>query len=248
MRRLALLPVFALAACGATPGPASAPVAAAVTQPIADQAAPPAFEASVASLRARKSTTVRSLPDERSAPLGVLAQDMRVGWRGAESGPGCARWIEIEPRGFVCELALEPSRLPPFAFELPRLGRGAILPGIYGAPAGRGGKHARLLATIGGYRQFRSLSAMLKFRDEVKVRGRSYLRTRLGQLIDARAVRLREPSAFSGIEIGGAGAPMLPLAWALSRSAAKSPIAVWSDPADGELLGVLPPRAAVPIL
>src|SRR3990167_7641755 len=69
----------------------------------AETPAPPPFDASVASLRVKQSTTVRSLPDEGSAPLGVLAQDMRVEWQGAAAGPGCERWIEIEPRGFVCE-------------------------------------------------------------------------------------------------------------------------------------------------
>lgn len=199
------------------------------------EVAAPAFPASVVSLRVKQSTTVRARPDEHSAPLGVLAQDMRVGWRGADAGPGCERWIEIEPRGFVCERVLEPSRQGPFAIELPRLDPGAILPGLYGVPIGR-------------YRQFRSLAVLLKFRDEVRVRGRTYLRTRLGKLIDARKVRLKQPSTFSGLFLKSADAPLLPLAWTGSRSAPRGPVAVWSAPEDGELLGVLEPRAAVPIL
>ncbi len=243
MSRLLLLACLPLSACG-LPAPTEAPaLAAAAPSPppealakeVVGEAAPPAFEAWVSSLRVRQSTTVRSLPSERSAPLGVLAQDMRVRWRGAEPGPGCERWIELEPRGFVCERVLEPSRLAPVAVELPRLDPGAILPGIYGVPTGR-------------HRQFRSLSVLLKFRDEVKVRGRTYLRTRLGKLFDARKVRVKEPSTFSGIALKSAGAPLLPLAWGLSRSSPQGAIAVWSDPSDGELLGLLEPRAAVPIL
>lgn len=233
MRSLCPLLCLALAACDEQAAPTLAPEL--VRDEVVEEAAPPPFEAWVGSLRVRQSTTVRSLPSEDSAPLGVLAQDMRVGWRGATSGPGCERWIEIEPRGFVCERVLEPSRREPFATELPRLDPGAILPGIYGVPIGRS-------------RQFRSLSVLLKFRDQVKVRGRTYLRTRLGALVDARKVRVKEPSSFSGITLKSADAPLLPLAWARSRSSPRRPIAVWSAPEDGELLGVLDPRAAVPIL
>ena len=192
----------------------------------------PAFEDGVVSLRVRQSTTVRSAPNERSAPLGVLAQDMRVKWRGAATGPGCERWIEIEPRGFVCERVLEPTRLMPLAREIPRLEPGAILPGIYGVPI----------------RRHRSLSVLLKFRDEVEVRGRTYLRTRLGKLVDARKVNVKEPSTFSGIFLKYDGAPLLPLAWARSRTSSRQSVAVWSAPEEGELLGVLEPRTAVPIL
>ncbi len=236
MRCLTLLLCLASSACGVTSAPAAV---AALPEPLEEaameEAAPPVFPASVASLKVRQSTTVRSLPDDRSAPLGVLAQDMRVKWRGAESGPGCERWIEIEPRGFVCERMLEPSRQAPFAIELPRLDTGAILPGIYGVPLGR-------------HRQFRSLSVLLKFREAVKVRGRSYLKTGLGKLVDSRKVRVKQPSTFSGIFLKSPEAPLLPFAWARSRSSPRGPIAVWSDPEDGELLGVLEPRATVPIL
>lgn len=234
MSRLSLLSCLALSACGviavATPEPIEV-----AEEEVIEERAPPAFDDAVTSLRVRQSTTVRSLPDDHSAPLGVLAQDMRVKWRSAESGPGCDRWIGIEPKGFVCERVLEPSRREPFAVELPRLDPGAMLPGIYGVPLVR-------------YRQFRSLSVLLKFRDEVEVRGRAYLRTRLGKLVDARKVRVKQPSTFAGIVLKSNDAPLLPLAWARSRSSPRSPIAVWSDPEDGDLLGVLEPRAAVPIL
>src|SRR5204863_173230 len=155
-----------------------------------------------------------ALPSDRAAPLGVLAQDMRVKWRSAEPGPGCERWVEIEPRGYVCDRVLEPTRKEEFAIELPRLDPGAIVPGLYGAPT----------------RRFRSLSVLLKFRDEVKVRGRTYLRTVLGKFVDARKVRLKEASTFSGIVLESPSAPLLPLAWAQSRVSPRSPIAVWSDP------------------
>ncbi len=229
MRRLSLLPCLMLSACGE-----QIVLSAVAVEPLMEEVkkAAPAFDEEVVSLRVRQSTTVRSSPHERSAPLGVLAQDMRVKWRGAAMGPGCDRWIEIEPRGFVCERMLESTRFKPVTFELPRLEPGAILPGIYGVPM----------------RRHRSLSVLLKFRDEVEVRGRTYLRTRLGKLIDARKVHVKEPSTFSGLFLKYDGAPLLPMAWARSRTSPRAPIAVWSSPEEGELLGVLEPRTAVPIL
>jgi hypothetical protein len=218
-----------------------------VTEAPVAQAPEPGLDANITSWRAKKSTTVRSRPDEKSPPVGVLAQDMRVTWRGEAQGPGCARWIEIEPMGFVCEDQLQATRQPPLAVELPRLDPGALVPGIYGVPFGRAAKKARLLAINGRVPQFGALSMLLKFRDEVKIRGRSYYRTRLGQLFDAREVKVREASTFSGIELQARGV-ILPLAWAQSRTSPKASIPVWSDPDDGDLVGLLDPRAAVPIL
>ncbi len=230
------LPLCLALSCGEPIAPVEAAAAPLAPEPVAEVTViEEAFEEDVLSLRVRQSTTVRSSPDDRSAPLGVLAQDVRVTWRGAALGPGCERWIEIEPRGFVCERVLEPTRLRPLARELPRLEPGAMLPGIYGVPIRR-------------QRSVRSLSVLLKFRDEVEVRGRTYLRTRQGKLVDARKVHVKEPSAFSGIFLRYDGAPLLPLAWARSRTSPRASIAVWSAPEDGELLGVLEPRTAVPIL
>jgi hypothetical protein len=242
--RVALLLSVVLGACRPAPAVIVAPPPAPAAAVELEAAAP--YGPAVVSLRVKKSVTVRERPDERSAPLGVLAQDMRVGFRGAALGPGCPRWIEIEPQGFVCEQVLEPTRLGPLSAELPKLSPGALLPGVYGVPIGRAAKDEQLLSMIGRYRAFASLQVLLKFRDQVKVGRRTYLRTRLGQLVDARQVRVREGSEFGGIEVGPEA--VLPLAWAQSRIAPKAAVAVWSAPEDGELVGLLEPRAAVPIL
>jgi hypothetical protein len=234
MRCQLLLAGFLSSACSVTESPSvDTPLESLPANVSLWREAEPAFDSSVTSLRVKQSTTVRSLPSDRSPPLGVVAQDMRVQWRGAaQYGPGCERWIEIEPRGYVCDRVLEATRKQPFAVELPRMDPGAIVPGMYGTPL----------------RRFRSLSVLLKFRDEVKYRGRTYLRTVLGKFIEKKKVRLKEVSTFSGIVLKAPQAPLLPLAWAQSRVSPTSPIAVWSDPEDGELLGVLDPREPVPIL
>ncbi|MDP2270620.1 MAG: hypothetical protein Q8N23_13365 [Archangium sp.] len=87
MRCLSLLPCLALSACGDQAAPALAVVELAPVMEAVVEETTPAFEDAVLSLRVKQSTTVRSQPDERSAPLGVLAQDMRVTWRGAATGP-----------------------------------------------------------------------------------------------------------------------------------------------------------------
>ena len=53
------------------------------------------------SRRVKRSIVVRSEPRQDAAPLGTLAQDMRVTWKQAMRRPGCDAWVEIDPRGWV---------------------------------------------------------------------------------------------------------------------------------------------------
>ncbi len=93
---------------------------------------PPAFGPEVASLRVRRSISVRVEPRADSDRYGTVARDTRVLWKGAVQGPDCElRWIELEPRGFVCETYLEPTTDPPHGVELPKLYQGDLVPGEY---------------------------------------------------------------------------------------------------------------------
>src|SRR5690349_21988457 len=100
----------------------------------AEPAAPaPPYPPEVRSVRLRRSIAVRLEPAEAAKRIGTVAQDTRVRVRGAQTGPGCeTRWIEIEPRGWVCETYLEPSDRAPTGAELPKLERGELVPGQYG--------------------------------------------------------------------------------------------------------------------
>ncbi|HLU65357.1 MAG TPA: hypothetical protein VKZ63_03750, partial [Kofleriaceae bacterium] len=141
MRRAFALLLAACACGGEEPAPAAdagrasdggAP-AAAIDAALADLPGLPPYPPHVRSLRLRRSISVRAEPAAEAERLGTVARDTRVGVRSARAAPGCdGRWIEIEPRGWVCEEHLEPSTREPDGVELPRLARGELVPGVYG--------------------------------------------------------------------------------------------------------------------
>ena len=130
-RRWAVIAAVALGGCSSrdeAPRAATsvvapeAPAAADKDEPAAaaPAAEPPTYPPEVKSLRLRRSISVRLEPAEAAKRIGTVAQDTRVRARSARSGPGCeTRWIEIEPRGWVCETHLEPSDRAPTGVELP---------------------------------------------------------------------------------------------------------------------------------
>jgi hypothetical protein len=125
-------------ACAAERADTDAPADAGPPVPVdsaplpAPDAAPP-FADDVRSLQLVRSIALRARPDESSEIIGTVARDIRVSWRRAAEGPGCdGRWIELEPRGWICEQHLTPSRRAPWGVEMPRLDHGEIVPGVYG--------------------------------------------------------------------------------------------------------------------
>ncbi|WP_428261944.1 L,D-transpeptidase [Haliangium sp.] len=105
----------------------------------------PGFPDDVASLRLTRSISVRATPHPDAERIGTIARDIRVGWQQVVEGEGCeGRWVEIEPRGWVCEEYLEPSPRRTWGVEVPRLGVGEIVPGVYGRVIAEGVRTARL--------------------------------------------------------------------------------------------------------
>jgi len=129
--RFALVLVVTAAACGGekVAVDAAAPAAAAPSAP----AAPPPFPEGTLSLRLVRTVAVRHSAGDDGKQIGTVAQDIRVGWTRTETARGCKKpWVEITPRGWVCGEYLEPSTKPTFGVELPRVGRGEVVPGVYG--------------------------------------------------------------------------------------------------------------------
>jgi hypothetical protein len=140
-RSAAVLCAVALgaSACAAERADTNAPADAGPPVPVVDSAplpssdAAPPFAGDVRSLQLVRSIAVRARPDESSEIIGTVARDIRVSWRRAAEGPGCeGRWIELEPRGWICEQHLTPSKRAPWGVEMPRLDYGEIVPGVYG--------------------------------------------------------------------------------------------------------------------
>ena len=102
------------------------------TKPKKD-AVEPLFPAKYKSLKVIQSIGLRVAPNNDAERFGTIAKDTRVRWKSAAKGPGCrSRWIEIEPRGWICEAFLDKSTSEPYGEELPKIERGQRVPGAYG--------------------------------------------------------------------------------------------------------------------
>ncbi|WP_244237608.1 L,D-transpeptidase family protein [Corallococcus llansteffanensis] len=202
------------------------------------------------SLRVRRSIAVRSEPRQDSPPLGTVAQDMRVTWKGAMRGPDCETWVQLEPRGWVCERYLEQNFREPRVRTLPRVEEGALTPGIYARVVGRRVRAYPSLALAKRRRQGVLLkgSVTVKLQGQVKVGRRTFWRTSDGQYFEARVLREHRPSDFSGLDAEALAALPMPFAWAQSRATPRSDVVVRMAPdarADRET--VLPPRTLVSV-
>jgi hypothetical protein len=143
---LILLGAMWLGASACSVEPAATPADAGPFTPVADAATattptpvvdaappPPPFAGDMRSLRLKRSIAVRARPDESAELIGTVARDIRVSWQSVAEGPGCeGRWIELQPRGWVCEQHVEPSKRLPWGVEMPRLEYGEVVPGVYG--------------------------------------------------------------------------------------------------------------------
>ncbi|WP_244221695.1 L,D-transpeptidase family protein [Corallococcus exercitus] len=202
------------------------------------------------SLRVRRSIAVRSEPRQDSPPLGTVAQDMRVRWKGAMRGPDCETWVEIEPRGWVCERYLEQNFREPRVRPLPRVEEGALTPGIYARVVGHRVRAYPSLALARKKRQGVLLkgSVTVKLLGQVKVGRRTFWRTSDGQYFEARVLREHRPSEFSGLDAEALASLPMPFAWAQSRTAPRTDVVVRKAPdARAERETVLPPRTLVSV-
>ncbi|MBZ4415099.1 L,D-transpeptidase family protein [Myxococcus sp. RHSTA-1-4] len=204
------------------------------------------------SLRVKRSIAVRQEPRRDAPPLGTVAQDMRVRWKGetAMRGPDCDAWVEIEPRGWVCERYLEPNFREPRVRDLPKLREGELTPGTYARVVG---KRVRAYPSLALARK-RKKGVLLKgsvtvqLRGQVRVGRRTFWRTTDGQYLEARVLREYRPSPFEGV-----GAEMLaelpaPFAWAQSRTRPDALVEVRGAPdAEAARETVLPPRTLVAV-
>jgi hypothetical protein len=203
----------------------------------------------VTSLRLKRSIVVRYAPDENAKPIGTIAQDTRVRWTSLAFGPGCTRWVEIEPRGWVCDRYLEPSKKPPFGVELPRLKDDELVPGTYARVVAGGVDAYKSVDDIGKHKPARHLIAAIKVRhvDDEVVGGKLYWKTTEGELVEYAKLSRLEPSTFVGAKLGDAGVPALPFAWAQARRDMGVYVPLRSAPG-GALVKSLRPRQLVAVL
>ena len=211
----------------------------------------PPYPPSVRSLRLRRSISVRYEPHEEAKRLGTVARDTRVLFRGARVGPGCeTRWIEIEPRGWVCEVHLEPSTRGPIGVELPRLEHGELVPGVYGKLS----REARILTVregqVIGERPLDGAATVRRYGEEV-IRGAPHWRIGRDEYVRASLIQPHEPSRFRGTRLGDDTGLEPPLGFAMGEKNPLGRVPVWTGPgADGAATRArtLEPRTLVPVL
>lgn len=210
---------------------------------------PLAFEPEGRSLRIRRSIVVRAEPNNKASPVGTLAQDMRVRWIQVVRGPDCDAWVELEPRGWVCSRHLEPSAREPRVVELPRVLPDAITPGIYGKVVGKRVPVYRRVSDVlqGSPRRRLRGTVTVKRKAEVRIAGRRFWRTSNGELINARFIRIFQPSAFVGVDLSAEGAPRLPVAW-VRRIRGLPEVPVRASPQEeAAQVDTLPPRTLLEV-
>ncbi len=189
---------------------------------------------------------MRYLPDKDAKSLGTIAEDTRTGWKRAAAGPGCDRWIAIEPRGWICDKYLEPSKKPAAGTEMPRLEEGELVPGEYGRVTAQGAKAYASVRDVLRGKASRKLAGAVTVRkmDEVGVGGRPYWKTSSGELIPAAKIAPHAPSTY-----GGLTDPVLPFAWAQSRKSLAAKVAVRAGPKPADpVVALLPPRTVRTVL
>jgi hypothetical protein len=240
------LALFAVAACSSGSTPPDGRGAPATASPLPEAPPPPAYPADVTSLRLRRSITVRFLPDKDAKSLGTVAENTRAGWKRASAGPGCDRWIEIEPRGWICDKYLEPSKKAPVGVEMPKLEEGEVVPGEYGRVTAQGAKAFAGAKDVLRGKVSRTLAGAVTVRkmDEVVVGGRRYWKTSSGELIAADKIAPHKPSTFEGVRD-----PAFPLAWAQSRKDLTGKVAVRGGPGAADpIVAKLAPRTLLVVL
>lgn len=211
-----------------------------------------AYAPDAGSLLVKRSIAVRQEPRRDAPPLGTVAQDMRVRWQGetAMRGPDCDAWIQIEPRGWVCNRYLEPNFREPRVRDLPKLREGELTPGTYARVVGKRVKAYPSLALAKKKRKGVLLkgSVTVQLRGQVRVGRRTFWRTTDGQYLEARVLREYRPSSFEGVDAETLAELPAPFAWAQSRTKPQADVEVKVAPdAKAALETVLPPRTLVSV-
>jgi len=235
------------------PPPAPAP---AVVAPVVAAVAPAAtpsldapYDETVRSVRLLHRATVRKQPSAEADAYGVAKKGTRAAvLRALPAGDGCrSRWIEIQPRGFVCEDVLEPSPAEPTALVAPSLDTDEpAVKGVYGIVRGKGVEaFASADAVVAGTGRLLEGSNTVRAAGSVTIDGERYWRTSKGELIRARSIVQMSPSRFQGVALAAGDA--LP-AWIRGHSDSRKPVTTRATPSPrGTITGTLAPRTIVTI-
>ena len=210
---------------------------------------PRLFPAKYRSLKLTRSVPVKAQAHGDSKNLGTIARDTRVRWKSARKGPGCGlRWIEIEPRGWVCEAYLRRSKSLPAAYELPRLERYERVPGRYGKVTVEGATFYKLEDGVLVESRILEGSAMVRRYGEEVIDDKAYWRIGDGELVLAEQVRKFRASSWKGTRLGDDTGWTLPIGIVAGRKSVNSAVAIYDAPEAGNVVRKVPARSPVPIV
>ena len=227
--------------CGEQP---AAPAAVA-PEPVAElDASPPKrmpkVPAGTRSLRLNRSISVRLAPDQDAKKIGVVARDTRVAWLGAADGPGCkGEWIEIAPRGFVCDSYLDPNPRAPRALELPKLAREELVPGLYGKVIAKPATVYRLSGEPGqraveSSREVQGSVTVRKYKTDL-IDGEEFWHIGKGEWVRVSDLRIHDPSRWRGFRLGDETGLSLPISLAVSKKNPAHRVAVFDRPGGSKI-------------
>lgn len=210
----------------------------------------------VKSLELRRSISVRLEPKEDSKKLGTVAAHTRVMWKGATRNRDCpTRWIEIEPRGWICERYLKPSRRRAFAKEQPQLERGEIVPGTYGKVVVRGDDSKEVKAKTFKLEDDKLVEAReldgsvtVRKRGEKTIEEKPYWDIGGKEYLPVENLREHKPSEWRGVRLGDDTGLELPIGFVMNRKNYGYRVVVYKTAKLDRPVRRLPPRAVVRVL
>lgn len=190
--------------------------------------ASPAFPDGTQSLEVTRMVGVRLGPGEANKRIGTLAINTRVLWTRTEVAPGCQEpWVEVVPRGWICSEAVKPSTRPPLAVELPRLGRGEIVPGAYGKVTAPNSLVYQFERAGGTWRERRRTpvvgSLTVRRYGEVTIGGNAYwkIAATKNHYVLSRAITTHVVSPYMGSRLGDDTGWNVPIAFVWPRPGAQ---------------------------
>jgi lipoprotein-anchoring transpeptidase ErfK/SrfK len=192
------------------------------------------YPAAVRSVQFLTNTVLKKEPRNDAEKIGIIQKDARAAVIAAVEGDGCkgARWIQIAPRGWACESAIELSTDDPTpaakAVDLNATDDGApLVPGVYGVVRGA------------------DVSTSVRAAAVVTIDGAKYWRTSGGAVIPAAAIVQFSPSKFRGVAIDKHTS--MP-AWIRGRSDSRKPVRTYASATGRVKLGELAARTIVNVL
>ena len=196
-----------------------------------------------------KSTVVLARPRTDATKLGVIKMKARVEVSGTAEieGSDCPRWLELAPRGWICENATSPTLEPPTTAKPATLDDDVELAPIratYGMVRHGTTAYSSREDIASGNGRAMEGSNSVRARGSTTIDGTRYWITTSGDMIDSKRIYQFSPSTFKGTAI--ADSAQMP-AWIRGKRDPYKPVTTYAAP-QGKKLGTIAARSLVMIL